>query len=52
MMARPDSYGAQDLLRHADTAFFAIQLYDVQLLLVATVILVAVIVPRLTTNRF
>lgn len=52
MMAQPDSYGAQDLLRHADTAFFAIQLYDVQLLLVATVILVAVIVPRLTTNRF
>jgi NhaP-type Na+/H+ or K+/H+ antiporter len=51
-MAQPDSYGAQDLLRHADTAFFAIQLYDVQLLLVATVILVAVIVPRLTTNRF
>jgi len=52
MMVQPDSYGAQDLLRHADTAFFAIQLYDVQLLLVATVILVAVIVPRLTTNRF
>lgn len=51
-MAQPNSYGAQDLLRDADTAFFAIQLYDVQLLLVATVILVAVIVPRLTTNRF
>lgn len=52
MMVQPDTYGAQDLLRHADTAFFAIQLYDVQLLLVATVILAAVIIPRLTTNRF
>lgn len=51
-MVQSDSYSAQDLLRDADTAFFAIQLYDVQLLLVATVILVAVIVPRLTTNRF
>jgi NhaP-type Na+/H+ or K+/H+ antiporter len=52
MAVQSESYNAQDLLRHADMAFFGIELYDVRLLLVATVILVAAIVPRLTTNRF
>lgn len=52
MPLQPGSYSAQDLLRHADTGFFSIELYDLQLLLVAMLILVAALIPRLTANRF
>ena len=52
MAAQHESYAAQELLRSTDLGFFNIELYDVQLLLVATVILAAAIAPRLTVNRF
>ena len=52
MTVQHKSYAAQELLHNTDFGFFNIELYDVQLLLVATVILAAAIAPRLTVNRF
>ncbi|HSI23654.1 MAG TPA: cation:proton antiporter [Methylophilaceae bacterium] len=52
MAAPQESYAAQELLHSTDFGFFTIELYDVQLLLVATVILAAALAPRLTVNRF
>ncbi len=45
------TYAAQRLIESADPAFFAVAGYDVGLLLVGLIVLVAVILPRLASDR-
>lgn len=52
MAVQTNNPGAEDMLRHADSALFGIELYDVHLLLLAIIILAAALIPRLTVNRF
>lgn len=50
-IASESAYKAQRLVDRADLSIFAVELYDFALLLVGLIILVAVILPRITSTR-